>query len=377
MKILFYIMSLDGGGAEKVLVNLCNQLLEKYNNYDITVQTLFDVGINKKNLSDRVRYKSNFNHVFRGNKHFFKLFSPNFLYRKLIKEEYDIVVSFCQGPTTRIISGHPKDTCSVQWIHNEFKEIREISSSYRSIQEAIKCMQSFDKTVYVAETVKISFEKLFPDIKNGITLYNINDKENIIEKSNLSINNSWFNNNRFHLVSVGRLVPQKSFDRLIDIMNKLINNDKLEVDLIILGEGHLKTNLENQIDKYNLKNYINLFGYDDNPYKYVKNADLFVCSSLHEGYSTAVTESILVGTPVITTKCSGMEELLGTHGEYGIIVENEINSLYMELKKIILSKNELNDLKNKTKKRKNQLIKRDELFLINNFFKELWERGVK
>lgn len=61
----------------------------------------------------------------------------------------------------------------------------------------------------------------------------------------------------------------------------------------------------------NLTDTFTFLGYRDNPYKYVKKADLYVCSSRREGFSTAVTEALIVGTPVVSTNCSGAYELLG------------------------------------------------------------------
>ena len=63
-------------------------------------------------------------------------------------------------------------------------------------------------------------------------------------------------------------------------------------------------------------------GYQTNPYKYIANSDLYVCSSLSEGFSTAATESLIVGTAVCTVEVSGMMEMLGEHDEYGIVTEN-------------------------------------------------------
>ena len=93
----------------------------------------------------------------------------------------------------------------------------------------------------------------------------------------------------------------------------------------LLGEGELRTEIEKEIKLGGLDNYVTLLGYDINPYKYVAKMDYFVCSSYKEGYSTAVTESIIVGTPVITTDCAGMHEILGR--DAGLIVENADNAL--------------------------------------------------
>ena len=74
------------GGAEKVLLNLVNNM--DHEKFDITVQTLFDVGVNKQFLSDKVHYKTCYKKMFRGNTKYFKMFSPEKLYRKYIKDDY-------------------------------------------------------------------------------------------------------------------------------------------------------------------------------------------------------------------------------------------------------------------------------------------------
>lgn len=83
----------------------------------------------------------------------------------------------------------------------------------------------------------------------------------------------------------------------------------------------------------NLTDTFTFLGYRDNPYKYVKKADLYVCSSRREGFSTAVTEALIVGTPVVSTNCSGAYELLGKNNEYGIVTENNEDALYEGIKK--------------------------------------------
>ena len=82
-KILFLIHDLGHGGAEKVLVNLVNNM--DASKFDITVMTLFDVGVNKQFLSEKIHYRTVFSKVFPGNSHIMKLFSPEFLHKHLIK----------------------------------------------------------------------------------------------------------------------------------------------------------------------------------------------------------------------------------------------------------------------------------------------------
>jgi glycosyltransferase involved in cell wall biosynthesis len=103
------------------------------------------------------------------------------------------------------------------------------------------------------------------------------------------------------------------------------------------GVGELEGMLRNCIRDNELHSVVTLAGYKDNLYKYIKRADLFVGSSYTEGCSNAVFESVIVGTPVITTRCSGMEEILGDD-EYGMIVENNEDALYDGLSSLLLNR---------------------------------------
>ena len=94
-KILFLIPNLGHGGAEKVLVNLVNYMDKT--KFEITVMSLYDEGVNKKFLSKKIRYMSCFKKSFKGVSQILKLCSPTFLYSWLIKDKYDIVVSYLEG----------------------------------------------------------------------------------------------------------------------------------------------------------------------------------------------------------------------------------------------------------------------------------------
>ena len=335
-KILFLIPSLAGGGAEKVLVNMVNHLNRE--KYDIAVQCLFDVGVNRQYLASHIHYKFVFKKIFRGNIHIFKLFSPVFLFKIFVKEDYDIVVSYFQSPTTRIVAGCLNSkTKIVQWVHNEFHDRKKIVSCYRSDLECIELQRRYHANVYVANTVKKIYLETFPELKENkknVVLYNVVESDVIRERSLEPVDKLDIYTHRRTLVAVGRMVPQKSFDRLLRVARKL-KNDGFDFGLILLGTGELENKLKEQSKRLKLEDTVSFLGYQANPYKYVRNADLFVCSSLHEGFCTAITESLIVGTPVITTRCSGMEELLGKNHEYGIIVDNDEEALYEGVRELL------------------------------------------
>lgn len=368
-KILFFITSLEGGGAEKVLVNLVNNLDKS--KYQVTLQTLFDVGINKQFLSKEIKYKYVFKKVFRGNTYFFKLFKPEILYKTMIKDDYDIVVSFFQSSTTRIVAGCPnKNTKLVQWIHNEFHSKEKIAHCYRNEKECVELQKKYDATVYVAETVKNIYLSTFPEIKNNdVVLYNVVESDKILSLSQEPFEEKNLFEAKFTLVTVGRLVEQKSFDRLLNVVKKL-KDDGYDFNLILLGTGHLESELKKQAEVLKINDCVKFLGYRENPYKYVKNADLFVCSSLHEGFSTAVTESLIVGTPVITTMCSGMEELLGNN-EYGVIVENDETALYQGIKCLLENPSDLIRLKELANIRGKKFDLKETIKRAEDFFEKL------
>lgn len=332
-KILFFIPNLMHGGAEKVLVNLVNNLDK--DKYDITLQTIFDVGVNKQYLNKDIHYKYVFKKIFRGSTTIFKLFSPKLLYKHLIKDKYDVVISYLEGPTSRIISECPYNSKKVSWIHIEMNDEEKFTLGFRNNEEARKCYSKFDEIVCVSNTVKQIFLETsnLKDVNIDV-LYNTNETEQIVEKSKEVIDDVAFDKNTINICSVGKITGTKGYDRLARVHKKLID-EGLNHHIYILGIGEDEEKINKYIKENNLQDTYTLLGFRDNPYKYVSKCDLFVCSSLREGFSTAVTESLVVGTPVVSTLCSGAQELLGYNNEYGLVVENSEEGIYEGIKKFL------------------------------------------
>lgn len=344
-KVLFLIHDLGYGGAERVLTNLANNL--DPTKYEVTIQTLFDVGVNKKYISKNVKYIGGWKKMFSGNVTLMKFFSPKFLCKILIRQDYDIVVSFLEGPCSRIVSSY--NGKKVAWIHIEHESKEAISGSFRSFKEMNNCYNSFDKIICVAETVKSNFLRL-SDVKCPCeVLYNVNQTDCIIEKSLEKQDFVLHNDDCKNIVSVGRLIiNHKGYERLIAIHKRLLDQG-INNKLYILGEGPDHKRLQALIDTLGVNETCVLLGFDDNPYKFVVNADLFVCSSYKEGFSTAVTEALVLGIPVISTEVSGAKELLGYNNEYGIVTDNDENALYEGMYKMLTEENLLNHYKEQAK----------------------------
>lgn len=332
-KILFLIHDLGQGGAEKVLVNLVNKM--NVNKFDITLLSIFDVGENKQFLRKEVRYKYIFKRFFRGNSYIMKLLTPKQLHNCFIKEHYDVEISFLEGPCARIVSGcTDMNTKLITWIHIEQKNVRRAIASFRNYKEANDCYNRFDKIFCVSKGVKRDFTSLF-DIKREVkVLYNVIDTEYIKKMSKVQVPNIIFMHDTFKIIAVGKLLKSKGFDRILKIVRSLINEGFM-IHLYILGSGPEEHTLKKYIKVNHMEEYVDLIGYDINPYKYMSKCDLFVCASHAEGFSTAVTEALVLGLPVCTVKVSGMDELLGKNSSFGVITENKDGALYQGIKLLI------------------------------------------
>lgn len=331
--ILFLIHDLGHGGAEKVLVNLVNNLDRE--KFDISVTALFGGGVNEQFLKPDIHYRAVFPRAFRGNSHVMKLFSPRRLHKLCVKEHYDIEVSYLEGPSARIISGCPDaDTKLVSWIHIEQKTKQRAASSFRSYREALACYRRFDRTVCVSDTVRRDFLSLIPLERPVDVLYNTNESAQIVRLSAEAVEPGLFSSDELKLVGVGKLLQNKGFDRLLAIVGRL-RAEGLPVHLYLLGVGPMQAELERYAAENGLQDVFTLLGYRTNPYKYVAKCDLFVCASHAEGFSTAATEALIVGTPVCTVEVSGMKEMLGENDEWGVVTENDDEALYRGLRALL------------------------------------------
>lgn len=334
-KILFLIHDIGHGGAEKVLVNLVNNM--DRNKFDITLMAIFGGGINEQFIKKDIRVKIIFPRLIPGNSKIMKIFFPRLLHFLFIKERYDIEVAYLEGPDARIISGCPElDTQKVFWIHCTMRSEQEFAGAFRNLKEAKKCYSRFNKAIFVSEEVREAFQKFCPLEIDKEILYNTNESDIILKKSQEEIEDERFVNSekKYRLIAVGKIEPVKGFDRLAKVHKRLVE-EGYSIHTYILGEGQQQPEIERYIIEKKISDSFTFLGYQTNPYKYVAKSDLFVCSSYSEGFSTATTEALIVGTPVVTTAVSGMKEMLGKNGEYGIVTENSEEGLYEGIVKIL------------------------------------------
>ena len=329
IKILFHIDTLCGGGAEKVLCNLVNNMDQS--KFDITVQTLFYEEYNQY-LVDGINYKAIYSADKKLYKYVYRLEAAlGLVYRLHMKDDYDIEIAYLEfGPTKVIASSTNKKSKKIAWVHCDFDIAIKDKEAF--VLKTAKQYSKFDRIACVSEKCRDSFVDLFGENPTSVVIQNVINADEIIEKAGQQLL-AGITKRKITLCIVGRFSPPKNYFRLLNTANRL-HKEGYDFDLWILGDGQQREQIETFIKDNSMSEYVFLFGFQKNPYPFLKAADVLACSSDFEGFSTFVTEGLILGKPIVTTDCSGMRDLLGNN-EYGIVTENSDESFYLGLKEFL------------------------------------------
>ena len=328
LKVLFFIETLTGGGAEKVLRDLVNHMDQA--KFDITVQTVWPCDA-EKYLCPGIHYRSMYSSSDRFNQLRYRVEAESGLaYRLHIKGNYDIECAYLEMGATKIMASSTNTKAKkLAWVHCGLSEALADCSAYKA--KAAPWYYKYDAIICVSQSVKESFEKVFPSMFHSTVLYNVVEDDVIRQKANESV--PGLQKRKLTILAAGRFSPQKNYQRLLNAHDRLLQ-EGIDHDLWILGDGEQKAQIEAYLREHNLTDSVTLFGFQSNPYPYMKSADLIVCSSNFEGFSTVISESVILGKAIVTTDCSGMREILGD-SLYGLITENTDEAFYVGLKKML------------------------------------------
>lgn len=346
-KLLFGITSLTIGGAERVLVDLANELCEKY---EITIFTIYPNGEFEKGLSPKIKLKSLYNKQYKELSKMQKLLNPlsillrqKNIYKKHIKSDYDVEIAFLEGPITRLFATTNKATQKIAWIHNDITKVfgNSLKSRIKKLLDK-RTYSQFNKLVFVSNDNKIKFENFYKNnTVEKMVIYNYIDKNKVIEKSN-EIPDNQFDKNSINFVTVSRLVEQKAIDRLISVHTRLIK-EGYKHNFYIIGDGPEKDKLEKIISNNQVQETFKLLGKRENPYPYMKQADYFCLLSHFEGYPMVVIEAKILNKYILITDTAAREVVKDY--KHAQIFANSEEAIYNGLKSNI-NKKEINETEN-------------------------------
>lgn len=301
-------------------------------NYDVTLMPLFRFDSSfQEMLPDGVHVLKVFGFYFRGFAKILDLIPDQFLYKLIFKKHnFDLEIGFQKDMPIKIIAAGTSKTRKLAWMHG-YDEGLLLRKQYQSIGEVI-C---------VSKCNAIRLKNELPSVTVDYCYNPIDDKKVVdLGKEDVDIPIG----NRPLFITVGRHSQEKGYSRLLDIVNRLRNEGFL-FSLWMIGEGPEYENNKQHSNKLQLESVVTFLGNKINPHKYTSKADVFVCSSFSEGYSTACSESIMLGVPVITTKVSGAEEIIN-ESQAGILCDLDDDSLYLAIKYVLENPSDITKWKN-------------------------------
>ena len=359
-KILFVINTMGYGGAERALLNLISALEKEQ--YEISVFVLTGQGELIHQIPDSVtllnkNYKDVSVLTSKGRMElmktilragilkgaFFRRFSyliknsvnmkqqGRFLPDKLLwriladgaptmPKEYDLAVAYLEGGATYYVADRVKAKKKAAFIHIDYKK-----AGYGEKLD-LGCYEKIDRIFTVSDEVKEHFLEVYPKYQNKVSVFhNLLDMDNV---RTMAEKPGGFQDDfkGIRLLTVGRLVAQKRYDMVIQTMILLKQKSKKPIRWYIMGEGELRTKLEQQISENHLTEDVILLGVKENPFPYYKQCDIYVHATRFEGKSIAIQEAQTLGCAIVASDCSGNREQINNE-EDGLLCQFDAVSI--------------------------------------------------
>ena len=251
--------------------------------------------------------------------------------KKILKKDYDVEIAYKDGFTALFtIFGNSRR--KIHWLQYEYRKINP-NAKYDKLFK--KILPRFDEIIAVSSGVEKAFNVIYHLEHKTRVIENLVDTDKILKKSQEK-SDVTLSKNEINFVSVGRHHEQKGYDILIKCLNQL-NIDQILPDNFkfrLYGDGPERENLEKLISQFNLQEKVFLMGKVMNPYKYVKNSDLFILPSRYEPFGLVIIEALTVGVPVLATENHATSKII-THKNNGYITENSYQGIYDGLKYLL------------------------------------------
>lgn len=344
-KLLFVIMHLHMGGAERSLVNLLSEL--DYNKYEVDLLLIKKEGELIRQLPKEVHlletpyelkavYSNSIDSI-RGVKYFLarglsvvcsnirnKLQTCdvtairwNQFYKRLIprlEKKYDVAVAYLTGPTMYYAADKVNANKKIVFYHNDYIASNAMPNRPTDLPYFVK----FDLIPTISEQCKQSLEKTFPDMKEKFTVVPNITSTKLIRLRAEQFYPDEYQGKKNIICSIGRLSEQKGFDLAIQAAI-LLKKRGVSFSWYIIGEGEERKKLQELVASNQLEDCFFLLGIRDNPYPYLKNAEIVVQPSRYEGKSMVLDEAKILAKPIVATNYATVRDQLSD--EEGLVVD--------------------------------------------------------
>ena len=371
-KILFMCINMNIGGTEKALLTMLNEIDDS--KYDITLLMLEEYGgfLNEIPSFVKVKYVDEYKSIkpfvneppkilikrlIRNKEYLTGLTTLSsysiskitnnisYYYRyilrnvKKIDEEYDLAVAYA-GPMdfiTYFVLNKIKAKKKVQWIHFD---ITKIGFNRKFAERNYK---KFDKIFVVSEEGKEKLINLIPALNNKVEAFFNIISCNLIE--NMSKNEKSFDDlfDGVRILTVGRLSKEKGQELTINVLARL-KNEGYKVRWYCIGDGPEKDNYRNRIKSLDIENDYILLGSKLNPYPFMKDCDIYVQPSKHEGYCITLGEARCFDNPIVTTNFTGANEQIKNEIT-GLVCDISEQGIYQAIKRLLDNKELYKDIR--------------------------------
>ena len=316
-KLLFITWSISYGyGTEKSLADILNKMPEEY---EITILPLFKTSSNEifdkriKILDSLIDYtKENFDKEYELNNYYKLLANPS-LFNKRIKERYDCVIA-CNHNAPSYFASYITGTPKVVWIRGDMKELDfknydpltvEYTQAKNEFELQKNVFKQFDSIVVISDKVKEALAEKFGITEKLYKIPNSVDKEKIINLSKEKL----LIPNKPTFTIMGRLDSNKNQMLLLKAA-RIVAEYRKDFRIYILGEGAEGGILQEYIDKCSLSKNVKIVGFKENPYSFIRKSLATITTSLSEGFSLVLVESLVLNTPIISTDVGVARELI-------------------------------------------------------------------
>lgn len=258
--------------------------------------------------------------------------------KKILTKQYDVEVAAKEGFCT-IFTASGDSRRKINWVLTDYSVCNYSRNHMPLVKQALR---SIDLNIADSTQAMIAYNTVFK-VRNSVTIHNLMDTASIERKlaedpDGKAIQDSSSPN----LISVVRFHPQKAVDRLLYASHEATKAGYAHT-LYLVGGGEEEGKLRKIVSDLKMDNVVFL-GYMANPYGAMRKADLFVLPSLYEGFATVISESLIVGTPVLSTDVSGAREQI-TKPDEGWVVENSQEGLNNGLIEALSNPDRLKEMK--------------------------------